>query len=91
MKEKWNELTDLFEERGFTMAEVILTILVTFLTGLVIGIFASPKKHIMIGSNNGNNSGNDNSNNLEDLFDEIEEIEEIDLDDDDEECGFSED
>lgn len=86
MKEKWNELTELFEERGFSMAEIVLTILVTFLTGLVMGIFLSPKKPIMIGSNNGNNSGNDNSNRLEDLFDEIEEIEEYDLDDDEEEA-----
>lgn len=86
MKEKWNKLTELFEDRGFTMAEVILTVLVTFLTGLVIGIYTSPKKRVMIGSNNGNHNGNHSGNTENGLDDYFDEIEEMDFDDDEEEC-----
>ena len=58
MCEKWNEFMEKMEEREFTVAEAILTVLTAFLLGMVIGIFCSPKKRVMIGSNNGNNSGN---------------------------------
>ncbi|MDE6743742.1 MAG: hypothetical protein K2J95_07705 [Lachnospiraceae bacterium] len=53
MKEKWEELQELMgEEKSITKKEFCLMVAVAFLYGMVLGIFFSPKKHIMIGSNN---------------------------------------
>lgn len=65
MKEKLEvtleELEELMgEEKTITKKEICLSLSVVFLTGMVLGIFLSPKKRVMIGSNNGNNSGNNN-------------------------------
>lgn len=56
MKEKWNKMVELLKEGERTRLEFMLMIAVAFLSGLVLGMFFSPKKHVMIGSNNGNNS-----------------------------------
>lgn len=57
MKEKWevtwDELQELMgEEKSVTKKEFCLIVAVAFLYGMVLGIFFSPKKHIMIASNN---------------------------------------
>lgn len=57
MKEKWevtwDELQDLMdEEKSVTKKEFFLVVAVAFLYGMVLGIFFSPKKHVVIGSNN---------------------------------------
>ncbi len=57
MKEKWevtwDELQELMgEEKTITKKEFCLMVAVAFLYGMVLGIFFSPKKHIVIGSNN---------------------------------------
>lgn len=64
MKEKWEEfkatLTDIVM---MSKKEFLLTMAVCILGGIVFGIFFSPKKSTVIGSNNGNNSGNGNQGN----------------------------
>lgn len=50
IKELFNGIS--FEE--FTTREWKLIAVCTFLAGIVIGIFCSPKKKTMIGNNNGN-------------------------------------
>jgi len=59
MKEKWEEfkatLTDVVM---MSKREFLLTVAVCILGGIVFGMFFSPKKSTMIGSNNGNSSGN---------------------------------
>lgn len=57
MKEKWevtwDELQDLMdEEKSVTKKDFFLVVAVAFLYGMVLGIFFSPKKHVVIGSNN---------------------------------------
>lgn len=57
MKEKWEvtweELQELMgEEKSITKKEFCLTVALAFLYGMVLGIFFSPKKHVVIGSNN---------------------------------------
>ena len=59
MKEKWQEFQAVLEEMAtIKKREYVLTLAVCVLSGLVIGMLVSPKKRVMIGSNNGNNSGN---------------------------------
>lgn len=86
MQEKWNELQTILEEmKTMKKREYFLTLAVCVLSGLVIGIMMSPKKRVMIGSNNGNNNGNGNgSDSLEDFCDWDEED---DFDDDCCDCG----
>ena len=65
MKEKWQELQTVLEEMAtIKKREYVLTLAVCVLSGLVIGMLISPKKRVMIGSNNGNNNGNGNTGNL---------------------------
>lgn len=53
MKEKWEELEELLtDDTEITVAEAVLTVVVAFLLGLVLGMIFSPKKHVTIGSNN---------------------------------------
>lgn len=53
MKEKWMELEEFFTEDGeVTTREFCLIVAVAFLSGLVLGMIFSPKKHVTIGSNN---------------------------------------
>lgn len=59
MKEKWSNFkASLTEMTTMSRKEFLLTIAVCVLGGIVFGILASPKKSMVIGSNNGNNSGN---------------------------------
>lgn len=59
MKEKWNTFKEsLTDITTMTKREFLLTIAVCVLGGMVLGIFLTPKKSVVIGSNNGNNSGN---------------------------------
>ena len=59
MKEKWKEWTEsLSDSQIMSKREFLLTIVVCVLGGIVFGMLCSPKKSIVIGSNNGNNSGN---------------------------------
>lgn len=64
MKERWEEfkgtLTDIVM---MSKKEFLLTLAVCILGGIVFGMFFSPKKSTVIGSNNGNNSGNGNQGN----------------------------
>lgn len=62
MKEKWQEFQTILEEMAtIKKREYFLTLAVCILSGLVIGMLISPRKKVMIGSNNGNNSGNSNT------------------------------
>lgn len=45
-------------EGKYTGREIILAGMVLFLTGALFGVFFSPKKHQVIGSNNSNNGSN---------------------------------
>lgn len=59
MKEKWNTFKEsLTDVMMMSKKEFLLTAAVCVLSGMVFGIFFSPKKSMVIGSNNGNNSGN---------------------------------
>lgn len=59
MKENWESFKEtLTEERTMSKREFLLTIAVCILGGIVFGMLCSPKKSVVIGSNNGNNSGN---------------------------------
>ena len=59
MKEKWSIFKEsLSDVTTMTKREFLLTLAVCVLGGIVFGVFLSPKKSMVIGSNNGNNSGN---------------------------------
>ncbi len=75
MKEKWKEWTKtLSDSQIMSKREFLLTIAVCVLGGIVFGMLCSPKKSIVIGSNNGNNSGNcaQDDNADEDCLEETE-------------------
>ncbi len=60
MKEKWNTFKEsLTDVMMMSKKEFLLTAAVCVLSGIVFGIFFSPKKSMVIGSNNGNNTGKD--------------------------------
>lgn len=64
MKEKYISFKEsLSNEVTTTKKELVLTLLVCFLGGILLGIIFSPKRDCIIGSNNGNNSGNNTGNN----------------------------
>ena len=59
MKEKWETLKETMEETtSMSKKELWLIVAVCVLGGIVFGILTSPRKTLVIGSNNGNNSGN---------------------------------
>lgn len=59
MKEKWDALKEIMEENVImSKREFWLIAAVCMLGGIVFGMLCSPKKSLVIGSNNGNNSGN---------------------------------
>ena len=62
MKLAIRKLVNQIDEGKFTGREILLTGCVLFLLGMVLGIFGSPRKRMVIASNNGNtrNSGNNN-------------------------------
>ena len=59
MKKKFEELMNSINDGKYTGREIILAGVVLFLSGLVVGMFFSPRKYQQIGSNNGNGSCND--------------------------------
>lgn len=57
MQEKWKELQVILEEmKTMKKKEYFLMLAVCLLSGLVVGMLVSPKKQVMVGSNNGNNN-----------------------------------
>ncbi|MDD6037367.1 MAG: hypothetical protein PUD20_01000 [bacterium] len=56
-------LMDRIDKKEFTAREILLTGALLLLSGFLLGLFLSPKKYSVIGSNNGNNNGNDSGNN----------------------------
>lgn len=57
MKEKWEAFkTSLTDVTSMTKKEFLLTITVCILGGIVFGLLFSPRKTMVIGSNNGNNN-----------------------------------
>ena len=78
MKEKWNELkVTLTETTQMSKKEFVLSLMVCFLGGIVLGILFSPKKTSVIRSHNGNNCGNSRPGEVDELadWDEIEKNE----------------
>lgn len=63
MRKKYELLLNQINERKYTGREVLLTGVVLFLTGTLLGIIFSPRKYQVIGSNNGNGNGSGNGNN----------------------------
>ena len=58
MRKKYEALMNSINEGKYTGREIILAGMVLFLTGALFGVFFSPKKHQVIGSNNRNNGSN---------------------------------
>ncbi len=57
MKEKWNVfVASLDETTVMSKQSFLLTTLVCLLGGLVLGMLFSPRKTVVIGSNNGNDN-----------------------------------
>lgn len=57
MKEKWEDFkTSLTDVTSMSKKEFLLTITVCILGGIVFGLLFSPRKTMVIGSNNGNNN-----------------------------------
>ncbi|MDD6490613.1 MAG: hypothetical protein PUG54_00070 [Firmicutes bacterium] len=57
MKEKWETFkASLADVTSMSKREFLLTIAVCILGGIVFGMLFSPKKTMVIGSNNGNNN-----------------------------------
>lgn len=57
MQEKWKELQVILEEmKTIKKREYFLMLAVCVLSGLVVGMLVSPRKQVMVGSNNGNNN-----------------------------------
>lgn len=57
MKKTANEIINIIKNGEYTAREAAMAGICLFLLGLVIGIFASPKKYTMIASHNGNRGG----------------------------------
>ena len=58
MKEKWEEFrVSLSDTTSMSKREFLLTVAVCILGGIVFGMFCSPRKSTVIGSNNGNGCG----------------------------------
>lgn len=56
-KEKAEQLAVDYKEGKVTGRELVLSGIVLFLAGIVIGMLFSPRKVTMMGCNNGNNTG----------------------------------
>jgi len=76
MKEKWAALKETMEETTtMSKREFWLVAAVCVLGGIVLGMLCSPRKSVVIGSNNGNNSGiYGNGTPEEECCDEVEQI-----------------
>lgn len=60
MRKKYELLMEQIDEGKYTGREILLTGAVLFLSGMLLGLFFSPRKYQVIGSNNGNGSANGN-------------------------------
>lgn len=58
MRKKFELLVNNINEGKYTGRELVLSGIVLFLTGVLLGVFLSPRKHQVIGSNNSNNGSN---------------------------------
>lgn len=58
MRKKFELLVNNINEGKYTGRELVLSGMVLFLTGVLLGVFLSPRKHQVIGSNNSNNGSN---------------------------------
>ncbi len=56
MKCAWNELVRIVKEGDYTPREAVMAAICIVLSGVLLGMFLSPKKHVVLGSNNGNNN-----------------------------------
>lgn len=56
MKKAWKSFVQIVKEGDYTKREAVLFGVSVMLAGILIGMFVSPKKRVMIGSNNGNNN-----------------------------------
>ena len=76
MKEKWeNFKVSLSDITAMSRREFLLTVAVCILGGMVFGMLFSPRKSMVIGSNNGNNSGNGKNSGCGQEMEEGEEAE----------------
>lgn len=55
IKETWKNLP---ETVAVTKTDGLLLFLITFLTGIILGMLCSPRKHVTFGCNNGNTTTN---------------------------------
>lgn len=63
MKENWENFKGTLSDiTMMSKREFLLTMAVCLLGGMVFGMFFSPRKSTVFGSNNGNNSGNISKN-----------------------------
>ena len=75
MREKWEIFkTTLTEQKTMTKKEFLLIVAVCVLGGLVVGMLASPRKQVTIGSHNGSNNQDNNNNNSGSLSAELADV-----------------
>lgn len=56
IREVWSLIKTIIQSKDYTPRESVLAIVVIFLLGIFFGILISPKKEVMVGSNNGSNN-----------------------------------
>ncbi len=56
MKQAFNKLTEIIKNEDYTTREAVLSGIILFLLGIIIGAVLSPKKNTEVGCNNGNNN-----------------------------------
>lgn len=54
IKDGWDKFTVVVKDKDYTTREAVLFAICTFLTGLILGMLFSPRKHQTFGSYNGN-------------------------------------
>lgn len=64
MRNALNKLTEIIKNEDYTTREAVLSGIILFLLGIIIGAIFSPKKNTEVGCNNGNN----NKGTLDDSF-----------------------
>ncbi len=80
MREKWEIFkATLTEQKTMTKKEFLLIVAVCVLGGLVVGMLASPRKQITIGSHNGSNNQDNNNNNSGSVSAELTDAQEEDV------------
>lgn len=56
MKKLCKKITETIKNGDYTNREAVLAGICLLLFGIVVGVFMSPRKRVMIGSHNGNNN-----------------------------------